>query len=458
MFNLRTKTIALTLIATSLSLINAQEIIRYSASAETNFGSGDFTPYYMVSNKHGINSINSNSGYIRAGIFKEIDQEKIFSWSAGVDMLACYNDARNARIHQLYGDINLYCLGLSVGMKEYNGVFKNQNLSSGSMVWSGNSAPIPQLRVGIPEFVSIPGINGWLQIKGDISFGKFIDNDFLSDNFDPINGHITTDAYYHQKQIFFRSKEDKPFVMTIGAELASQFAGHYKLYKDGNVVLDEKNKVNFKSLKKVLIPSEGDADDNPNDQVYFYGNHLGAWHAIGEYKFNNGSRLKGYFEWYFDDASGMGKMNGFDGLWGLEYNIAGQGFLTDVVFEYLQTTNQSGPIHWASGDHNGTSVNGEATGSDDYYNNYYYNGWASNGMALGTPMLRSTGYNKNGYLGFLHTRVKAYHLGANGYITPELKYTALASYRQSWGTHFIPTTKVIDNVSYMIELNYSPTK
>ena len=79
-------------------------------------------------------------------------------------------------------------------------------------------------------------------------------------------------------------------------------------------------------------------------------------------------------------------------------------------------------------------------------------------MALGTPMLRSTGYNKNGYLGFLHTRVKAYHLGANGYITPELKYTALASYRQSWGTHFIPTTKVIDNVSYMIELNYSPTK
>ena len=127
MFNLRTKTIALTLIATSLSLINAQEIIRYSASAETNFGSGDFTPYYMVSNKHGINSINSNSGYIRAGIFKEIDQEKIFSWSAGVDMLACYNDARNARIHQLYGDINLYCLGLSVGMKEYNGVFKNQN-------------------------------------------------------------------------------------------------------------------------------------------------------------------------------------------------------------------------------------------------------------------------------------------------------------------------------------------
>ena len=147
-------------------------------------------------------------------------------------------------------------------MKEYNGEFKNQELSSGSMVWSGKSAPIPQVREGIPEFVNIPLTNGWLQIKGDLSYGKFIDNKFLKDNFSYKNGQITTDDWYHQKQFFLRSKESKPFVVTIGAELAAQFCGDYSIYKDGVMTHNEKNKHSFMAFYKVFYLHYASECDN----------------------------------------------------------------------------------------------------------------------------------------------------------------------------------------------------
>lgn len=45
-------------------------------------------------------------------------------------------------------------------------------------VWfgPGTAGPIPQVSVGIPHFVNFPGTNGWMQIKGEISYGIFVDD------------------------------------------------------------------------------------------------------------------------------------------------------------------------------------------------------------------------------------------------------------------------------------------
>lgn len=41
----------------------------------------------------------------------------------------------------------------------------------------------------------------------------------------------------------------------------------------------------------------------------------------------------------------MGKQNGLDGLWGIEFKINRPLVINNIVIEYYQTTNQSGPLH-----------------------------------------------------------------------------------------------------------------
>lgn len=452
------KGVYLILFITLPACLQAQYPIKYEVTASATAGGGKFNPYYLVSNRHGIMSVEPNSGYLRGSIEKQTEKYSRFSYGFGLDLATAYRNNSTFWIQQLYAEIKYRCLLLTVGSKEYNGTMKNHLLSSGSMVWSGNARPIPEIRLSIPEFVAVPFTNSWLQIKGDISYGFFTDNSFLKNNFDHPNSFVCTDVLYHQKKIFFRSKENQPFIVTLGAELAAQFGGKRTVYIDG-VPHYEKDKVTFLDFFNILIPGKGAKHTSVTDKAYYYGNHLGAWHGIFEYKFKNKSRVKGYFEWFFEDGSGMGKLNGWDGLWGIEYNSGNANLLSGLVIEYLQTTNQSGPIHWNPNDAYWTQLTEvQATGADDYYNNACYNGWAHYGMSAGTPLLKSPVYNKDGYLRFTDNRVKALHIGINGYFTTQWNYRILASYRKSWGTPFIPVSIPKNATSALLEITYTPQK
>ena len=72
-------------------------------------------------------------------------------------------------------------------------------------------------------------------------------------------------------------------------------------------------------------------------------------------------------------------MNGLDGWYGIEYKSGEQGIINGAVIEYVDLTNQSGPIHWAPNDHD-TPITTEAPGADDYYYNYAYKGYQYYGM------------------------------------------------------------------------------
>ena len=91
----------------------------------------------------------------------------------------------------------------------------------------------------------------------------------------------------------------------------------------------------------------------------------------------------------WEDGSGIGKLNGFDGLYGIEYSSGNKSIINGAVVEYLDFTNQSGPIHWAPNDFPGTTIKVQATGADDYYNNYAYNGYQYYGMSIGSPFIKS---------------------------------------------------------------------
>ena len=68
---------------------------------------------------------------------------------------------------------------------------------------------------------------------------------------------------------------------------------------------------------------------------------MGSEHIRMTYRHEDFS-ISAYLENYYDDFSGMGKLNGFDGLWGIEYKSNHKQAINGFVLEYYQTTNQSG--------------------------------------------------------------------------------------------------------------------
>ncbi|MDP4272440.1 MAG: capsule assembly Wzi family protein, partial [Bacteroidota bacterium] len=131
--------------------------------------------------------------------------------------------------------------------------------------------------------------------------------------------------------------------------------------------------------------------------------------------------------------------------------------ITGIVLEYIQTTDQSGPFHWATHDYSHTNLNYEATGKDNYYNNYFYaEGWAHFGMNNGNPLLTSPIYNTDGSLWHFNNRVKATHVGISYTLSKCFSGRILTTYSKNYGTHDIPYFNVKECLYSLAEVCYHP--
>ena len=122
------------------------------------------------------------------------------------------------------------------------------------------------------------------------------------------------------------------------------------------------------------------------------------------------------------------------------------------MFEYYQSTHQSGPLHGLDFDDMALKTGG----ADDYYNNFFYTGWEHWGYSLGTPLSVSPVYNDNGSLRFYYNRVRAFHVAFSGDLSDEVSYVGRFNHSRTWGTPFMPTPEMKKSVSAAIEIDYSP--
>ncbi|MDD2797099.1 MAG: capsule assembly Wzi family protein [Bacteroidales bacterium] len=435
--------------------------ILYKIDYETIVGSGINTPFWLISNRNGIASLDNKNGYIHIGILKNLDIKKRFDYEYGVDIIETKNYSSKFILQQAYLDLKYEKIKITFGSKEEKSQLKNQALSTGGLSWSGNARPIPNIRFSIPKFISFPWLlNNRLQIKGSLAYGWFTDNKYQKSKIDithssPINFY-NTNVLYHHKDAFFKYNFDKTWSCIIGIEIEAQFGGN-QYYMEKDKLIENSTPATLKHYFMALFPLPGDNQSTASDQAYVYGNNLGSLHAVINYKINN-TEMKAYLENPYEDFSGMSKQNGFDGLWGLEYKNNTQHGITGLVLEYLQTTNQSGPIHWAPHDSPNSKLTDQATGRDDYYNNYFYTGWQHWGMTNGNPLITSPIYNTNGSLRIQNNRVKAYHLGLSNRFNHALDGRLLISFSQNFGRHSNPFTEIKESKSMLAELRFSPSK
>lgn len=446
----------------------------YGAAARVNLStSGDFAPYYVMSNRNGLTT-QADGVQARAFIYRPLYRENRFSYGFGADVVGGWTKGteyaryspdsgwgyRNLHqpafwIQDLYGEVKYRGVFLTAGLKENNRSIFDNDLNSGDIVMSNNARPVPQIRVGFIDFQNIPLTQGWVQIQGEVAYGKFIDSDWLRDHYNRYNSFVTTGAFMQYSRLYLRSNPDKPFSVTVGMQHATQFGGKWQIWEKGEVVATHKEKLKFKDWFNAFLPTGGDSDSDIQGESFMKGNHLGSWDIKARYRFTDGSELTAYAQLPWEDGSGIGKLNGFDGVWGLHYRLPHYTlWLRNIVAEYIDFTNQSGPMHWAPGDFPGTNIPGEATGADDYYNNFMYNGWANYGMAMGSPFVKSPIYNTDGYMRFTDNRVRGFHIGADGSINANLDWRVLFSYRTSWGTPMIPQLRKLHDTSMLAECRW----
>lgn len=349
---------------------------------------------------------------------------------------------------------------MSIGMKErWND--KNRYLSTGALTYSGNSKPIPELRVGIPDYVRIPVLGSWFSIKGHLGYGRLTDVEWRKNH--NAEGYIDG-ILFHSKSAFIRfgDTERFPLQVTLGLEMNNIFGG--TLYRNGAV---KEMPSDAAAYWTVLFPFHHIEQQGNED-----GDNLGSWHLNFDYYLNDW-RIGAYYEHFYEDHSAMlgieyknnseGKKdfifygfrrNWFDGLFGVEVNTPKEiRAVRGVVLEFMNTRGQSGSIcHSVAHNTEGMAVIEEVDGRDGMYNHSVYDSYTHHGYAIGNPVLISPAYYGGDI--FRSNRLQMFHLGVEGGITKSLDYRALATTTRHWGCYGAPLKEVERVTSVMLECSY----
>ena len=459
------------LLLSAAGTATAETTVDYRGSVMVNASTGDYAPYMIGSWNYG-RVTGANGIWHNGEATKALDMDRRFSWGAGLEYMLGYGSAADYnrwnsstqsmgtvsnrqssfRLQQIYAELKYRAVFLTLGMKNSHSAMVDDRLSSGDLVRSNNARPIPALSAGFLDFQNIPFTNGWAQINGEISYGKMADNGYRKDTYNYYNDLISLGLWYTYKYVHFRSKPTEPLVVTLGMQTAGEFGGSTAYYKRGELTEEVKRGFKVKDVFDMLLPREGSGEG------YYKGNSLGSWDLKAAYRFRNDSRLTAYFQGLFEDGSGIGRQNGWDGLYGLQYDFKRRGIVSSVLVEYIDFTNQSGPIHFATSDNNGTSITTEVTGGDNYYNNDVYGPYSNFGMGIGSAFPVSPLYNSDGQLMFLHNRCRGFHAAVLGHLPLRWEYRAMVSYQKAGGWGRKPGLHRLESTSAMVEASWQPSE
>ena len=443
--------------------------IKYEVQTDVVASTGKHAPFWLVSNRHGLSSLENNNANLSLGIFRNFDKKQGFTWAYGAEIAGAYNYYAPLYIQQLYADVKYNCWELSIGSKERWSEGKNPTLSGGGLTFAPNARPIPQVRFGINEYTAIPWLfNGWVKFKGHLSYGRYTDDKFQRDFTNgALGSHYTTELLFHEKTAFLRisNPSGKGLGWESGLEMYTKFGGN--LYVEGEY--RRTFPTTFMEYIKALIPMSGGSNSPDEEQVNINGNVLGSWHAILDYTADKW-KLRAYYEHFFEDHSQLFGVSWVsnregetrflsylpwqDGLWGLELDLPQGRWLKGVVAEYITSRDQSGPILHNSN----ANFQEQISGFDYYYNHYFFQSWQHWGMSVCNPHLLSPQYNENGSMSMPYTRIRSFHVGAEGQPYEEWSYRIMGSYTRHWGSFVDPLVNIEGVSTAMLEVAYKPAR
>jgi len=400
-------------------------------------GSGDLLPFWLYSGREGHFLPEGNAGAVRlslkSGSATTEAPDRSLEYFYGLELFGRTGESNDVWLHEAYlGATWRNLVRVQAGLWNNITGTRVPEISSGSIIWSGNARPLPRIEAGTPGYVPVPYTNGWVEIKGLIAHGWFLEDRFVED------------VLLHHKNAFIRIGGDYPVNIWYGLN-------HYAKWGGSSPNFDKPFPVDLDSYYRVFFIRSGMEDDPATPGTWAnhkFGDHLGSRnHGIDIHLENFSAGI--FLQDVMEDGSGWRRQNFPDGLWAAWFRFhESERLIQAITYEYLQTTDQSGPRHREDGEIVG--------GNDNYFNHaIYQSGWAYHGHTIGTPLVTGPLLNDPPFHRFTNNRVRAHHLGMKGSLTENTSYRNKITWSRNYGTHNDPFDQARDQWSWMLELRHA---
>ncbi len=407
-----------------------QDSLYYTAEILGVASSGQFAPFLLQSNRNGNIAASPFSANLSAGIYKPATApNRWFDYDFGVQLTGRiaqpFNHVASSTytgyFNQLYAHVRLAFVDITAGIYPYSVGLQDNSLSSGSLLFSTNAQPIPRITIGFNDYVPFPGLFGYLEVKGGLTHGWFADNVQVEN------------AYLHHKWAGARIGGSLPVRLAYEFHHAAQWGGNSTKYGDlGNT---------WDTYKHIFMAHSG--GDLLIDQINAQGNHIGSQILSVEVE-HAGWFAQAYWQTIFEDGPIFfmtHTMNRPDGLWGVQLRQEHWPFISALTYEFINTTDQSGPYH----DRDGFIYGGD----DRYFWHSIYPGWNYHYRTIGTPYITSPLYNSDNSWLTTNNRTQVHFIGLKGDIFG-YRYRLIGSYAQNWGMYRDP--KQSTNTAILLEV------
>lgn len=367
----------------------------------------DTVPFWIKTNNYGRIGENDRQIIGSMEILHKKNMNGIgieFGSEFNFDIIEKSND--NVDLEQMYIDTSYGKNVLSLGRKKREEGINFSELSTGSLLVSENAKPIPQIRIGSPDYIKVP------HTFSKAYFKWFISNGWLE------RDRKVKSPMLHEKELDVKLKLNEK--LTLYGSLR-----HDVIWGGTNPDGTENPHNSVKDFLDVFF-ARGASGENSFDseKLNKAGDHKGLYQLRGEYDFKE-YKTTLLTEFFFEDGSGreinqliasMIKKGDFpakmDGKYGFEIELKNNDFIKNIFYEYINTKYQSG-----------SGLDNITGGRDYYYQNWLYGGWIYRENIIGNP-LYIIKENKNYVVDTAntHTRFDAQNFGVNGNLTDTISY------------------------------------
>lgn len=393
-----------------LSVLNPFRIAAQSVtSIETNalITTGEHTPFWLQSNRHGVYSPNGSQWMTRLRSHHLIDLSDSVTLATGADLIARPGENSTIYFNQRYMKLNGYGFELSAGRFHNSSPTNDPELSMGSLGVSHNAIPIPQIRFGLSDWTPVPLTNEFIELKGHIAHGWLGSRRYISD------------VLLHEKTAHLRFGGDASFKPYFGIAHYVKWAG---TDPSGREV-----PARFSDFMNVFFALGGDEQTPGPDQTYALGDHLGAV-DVGFFLSHSDFDIVVYRQFPFELLTNVLLKSYMDALTGISVTFPDDvKFFDKFLYEFLYTKFQAGPRELR--DDREPDDRGDYRYNENYYNHYFYRtGWAYHMRSIGNPLFTLNEEN----LGFFNNRIVAHHIAFTSTIE-SVSLTGRATYSRNYG-------------------------
>lgn len=406
------------------------DTVHYQLDMRGITSTGANSPFWLQNNQYGTIPFDPNSLSVFAKIQKnKSESKKLVDYNFVSSAYLNIASEISAILHELYVGGRLWVFNAGVGMREESYGNQDETLSGGGLLFSKNARPMPKVFVGIEDFTPLFFKNRLIEIKGGVSHGWFTDQIY------------TKDMLLHHKFAAVRVGGTK-------SPVRAQYSLDHAAQWGGNIPGVGVQPAGIQDFVNVFLARNGSASSTLFEQINVGGNHIISQGLKLELNIKD-YELNAYWQHVAEDKPIRilwNSVNVVDGLWGITLKNKAFPIVKKVLYEYLNTTDQSGPFHDMDG-----VVYG---GADSYFNNYLYqNGWTHYGRTIGTPFITSPVYNKNKEVYILNNRVKVHHIGFEGEYK-QYFYKLKSSFVRNYGSYSEYPNEVEKKSAFMVvELN-----